>query len=176
MSFLDEFKPLLATVAPTLATAVGGPLAGIAVRTVAGAILGDDSASEGDVAAALRAAGPEDLVKLRKIDAEFKARIEEAGVKLEETAAKDRDSARRRQVAMNDWTPTVLGVLILLGFFGVLAAIMYVDLPDGSGPIVNILLGALAAMCTQVGNYFFGSSAGSKRKNEMIQQLKATAS
>lgn len=173
MSFLDDVKGVIGTVAPTIATALGGPLAGMATRAIAKELLGDEDAGDGDVSAAIQAAGPEDLVKLRRLDAEFAARMKEAGVKLEAIAAGDRDSARRRQVAMRDWTPSALGLTIILGFFGIMIGMMFVDLPAGSETVLNVLLGALGAMTVQVGNYFFGSSAGSARKNDTIEKLKA---
>jgi hypothetical protein len=36
---------------------------------------------------------------------------------------------------------------------------------------INILLGALTAMLIQVGNYFYGSSRGSAKKNDTIARL-----
>ncbi len=173
MSFLDDIGEVVGTVAPALATALGGPLAGMATRAIAGKLLGNADASEDELRAAIQTASPEDLVRLKEVEADFKVQLKNAGVKLEEIAAGDRDSARRRQVDMGDWTPTVLGLAIILGFFGILGAIMFVEVPTNAATIINILLGALAAMTAQVGNYFFGSSAGSARKNDTIEKLKA---
>ena len=56
----------------------------------------------------------------------------------------------------------------MLGFFGVLAAMLFTDFPPGAGDVLKLMIGALGAMTVQVGNYFFGSSVGSKRKTELM--------
>ena len=40
MDLLKAFGPLLGEIAPTLATALGGPLAGVATKTISDALLG----------------------------------------------------------------------------------------------------------------------------------------
>ena len=84
-------------------------------------------------------------------------------------AAGDRADARARQTAMDDWTPTVLGALIIIGFFVVLGAMVTRNLPPGAETEFSIMLGALAAMTAAVVNYFFGSSAGSKEKTRLMR-------
>jgi hypothetical protein len=170
-----NFKEIIATVAPALATALGGPLAGMATRAIAGELLGNPDAGINDVEMAIANASGPDLVKLKELDVRFKSDMAEAQVDLERIAADDRNSARERQVRMADWTPSVLGLAIILGFFGVLAWIFRFGLPDTGSEVLLIMVGALGAMTTQVGNYFFGSSTGSKSKDTIIASLKGGA-
>ncbi|WP_039017327.1 hypothetical protein [Halocynthiibacter namhaensis] len=165
-------KDIIATVAPTLATALGGPLAGVATRAIAAKILGKDDASFAEVEAAITGASGADLVRLKELEYEFKAQMEEADIKLESIAADDRNSARQRQVQMKDWTPSVLGLAIIIGFFGVLAYIFRFGLPAEGSEVLLIMMGALGTMTSQVGNFFFGSSSGSKSKDAVIADLK----
>ena len=69
---------------------------------------------------------------------------------------------------MNDWTPSVLGALVILGFFVVLGVMVAKKLPAGAETEFSIMLGALATMTAAVVNYFFGSSAGSREKTRLI--------
>ena len=163
---------LIATVAPMVATALGGPLAGVATRAIAGKLLGNEDASAEEVEAALAVATGTDLAKLKQLEYEFKAQMSDAGIEMEQIAAGDRDSARDRQVRMRDWTPSVLGAAIIIGFFGLLAYLIKYGLPPQGSEVLLIMVGALAAMTTQVGNYFFGSSTGSKNKDNIIADLK----
>lgn len=171
----DDVMDVVGAAAPLLATALVGPVGGVAVRAISQGLLGRDDGTEQEVLDAIRVATADDLIKLKGIEHEFALKMKEAGVTLERIASDDRDSARRRQASMRDWTPSFLGLAIIVGFFGVLVAIMFYDLPEGATEVFTVLLGALAALVTQVANYFFGSSAGSARKNEMIADLKSVA-
>lgn len=168
-----NWKALLATVAPTLATALGGPLAGIAARAITNKLAGRDPIGDTDVQQIITGATPADLSKLRESEREFLRDMAAAGVDLERIDAGDRDSARKRQIDIGDKAPTRLAVVVVTGFFLVLAAMMFVDIPEQAQQPLNILLGALTGLLLQVGNYFYGSSSGSARKNEMINAMMA---
>ncbi|MGR3433510.1 MAG: hypothetical protein ACU0CO_01275 [Shimia sp.] len=168
---IKRARDVLREVAPSLATALGGPLAGTAVSVIAGK-LGREGATLEELAPSIAAAKPDDLIALKELELEFAADMERAGIELARVEAGDRESARRRQTQMRDWTPTALGLAIILGFFGVLAFLFRVGLPAQGGEVLLILVGALSAMTTQVGNYFFGSSTGSKAKDDIISDLR----
>jgi hypothetical protein len=59
MDLLKTFGPLLGSVAPSIATALGGPLAGMATKALSQALLGNEDGSENDLQDALRMASPE---------------------------------------------------------------------------------------------------------------------
>ena len=169
-----DWKALVHRAAPALATALGGPLAGMAVRILGETLLGDSDATEDRVAAAVAAAKPEDLVRLRDADLAFRKHLTEAGIKLEEIAAADRADARKLAVITGDlWTPRVLALVVVGGFF---AAVVWV-LAGGavSDPTTATLVGAVvgyaSAKADQVVSFWFGSSAGSRAKTEALERL-----
>lgn len=164
-------KEIIRVVAPGLGQALGGPLGGLAAREIAGALLGDEAASMDDLAVAIEGAGSEQLAELAKLDREFAARMKELGIEKYRVDADDRASARQRQATMKDWTPAVLGALVVLGFFGLLVALMFLDIPTSSESIIKILVGVLGTVTVQVMNFFFGSSAGSSRKNDILAEI-----
>ena len=159
---------LIQQIAPTLATALGGPLAGMAVKTLSSALLGNPNGSEADVAEALTNATPEQLAKLKEIDATFKMRMKELDIDLERIAAGDRADARARETKTGDWTPKVLAFGITTGFFGILVWMFLHGMPTSGTEAMLIMLGALQTSYTGVIAYYFGSSAGSKAKNDML--------
>jgi H+/Cl- antiporter ClcA len=64
-----------------------------------------------------------------------------------------------------------LAGLITGAFFAFLFALIFVGVPEQNKDLLNITGGALiGAFTTGVIGYFFGSSAGSKEKNEMINK------
>jgi hypothetical protein len=168
MSLLDQFGPLLGQVAPTIATALGGPLAGVAVKTLSNVLLGHEGGSEDDVKAAMATASPDQLAALKKIDADFKVQMRELDIDLERIAAGDRDSARKMQVETKDWVPKLLAIVITVGFFGILVWMLVQGMPQTGTEALLMMLGALGTAWTGVVNFYYGSSAGSKAKNDLL--------
>ncbi len=164
------WKDIVGAVAPALATALGGPLAGTAVRALSSKLLGRADGSEEEVAQAVMQADPETLLKLKELDRDFAVQMRRLDVDLEKVAAGDRDSARRREIALRDTAPATLACVVVCGFFGVLGLLVFAEIPQAAQQPINLLLGALTAMLTQVGNYYFGSSAGSAHKNKLLEK------
>lgn len=168
-----DWKKIVGTVAPTLATALGGPLAGIAVKTIATQILGKPDATEEEVEAAVLGADPQTLIRLKELDHEFKTTMVNAGIKLEEIAAADRNSARQREIATGDvWTPRLLAAFVV-GLTIILEGyVMLNGLPNTVNEIiVGRILGTLDTASMMVLAYYFGSSASSRSKDETISTI-----
>jgi len=168
MDLLAKFGPLLAQVAPSIATALGGPLAGVAVKTLSGALFGHEDGTEEQVAEAMANASPEQLSAIKKIDADFKVRMKELDIDLERIAAGDRDSARQMNMANKDWVPKALAVFITFGFFGVLVWMLVFGLPKTGTEALLMMIGSLGTAFGGIVQFHFGSSAGSKEKNNLL--------
>lgn len=165
---LSKIGGLLAQVAPTVATALGGPLAGLAVKTLSEALLGHPDANESDVSAALMSATPEQLQKLKETDATFKLKMKELDIDLEKISAGDRDSARNMQIRTNDWIPRAMAIMVTFGFFGILAWLLVRGVPPSGSETLIYMLGALGTAWTGIVQFYFGSSAGSKAKTDAM--------
>jgi hypothetical protein len=159
---LDSLVSILKTAAPALATAVAGPAGGMAVKLIADKLGIEDSTIEG-VTAALQG-NPELQLKLREID-----------IKELEVHAKDRDSARNREmaIAVSENAPTINKIVTPLLALGVVSLsfvlftiLIFVDVKENAKDILIYILGVLSAAVTQILSYYFGSSQGSKDKSE----------
>ena len=117
MDLLKTFGPLIGSVAPTLATALGGPLAGVAVKALSEVLLGHPDGNDSDIATALSTATPEQLASVKKVDADFKVQMRSLDIDLERIAVDDRKSARDMQKETKDWLPRVLAIGVTFGFF-----------------------------------------------------------
>ena len=166
-----NWKSIVGTVAPSIATALGGPLSGMAVGYLAKALLGKEAASESEVASAVAAQDPDVLLKLKMAENEFQIKLAEVGLGLEQIKAKDRDSARQREILLRDSMPKILAVTVTLGFFAMLGTMAFVDLPGANRDLLNVMLGALGAAWTSIVAYFFGSSSGSAEKTKILGQV-----
>lgn len=169
---MESILNLVRTVAPSLASAVGGPLAGMAVRTISDALLGKPDGTEAELAEAAARATPEQLLALKKAEHDFAVKMRELDIDLERIANADRDSARNREVKTKDWTPRVLAALITVGYFGALFYMLRNGLPQhGGSEAMLVMLGTLGTAWGGVVAYYFGSSAGSKEKTEAMNRM-----
>ena len=93
MKLGGALKGLLGTVGPSLASAVGGPLAGSAVAMIAEKL----GVKNDPVAVEKRLANPtpEDLVELKALDVELEAKMAEAGIALARLENEDRQDSRQ---------------------------------------------------------------------------------
>lgn len=171
-----DWKGALGNLAPMLATALGGPLAGGAVAAITRALgLGED-ASDAEIATRLATASPDTLLQLKKAEQDFAARMAEMGFKsetdLEKIAADDRADARHREIERQDWTPRILAYLVTAGFFGMLSVMVFAAIPAASKEPLYILLGSLGTAWTSIISYYFGSTAGGQKKSELLAKTK----
>lgn len=167
----DELLSIVRTVAPGIATILGGPLAGLATRALSETLLGKPDASAKDIETALLGASPETMLKLKEAGNNFDLEMERLGVDYAKIEADDRKDARALNRGAKDKTPAVLGVLCFIGFFGILAALMFVEIPAASRGALTVMLGSLGTIVVQVANYYWGSSKSSAQKNETIAGL-----
>lgn len=168
---MDKLLDLVRTVAPSIASAVGGPLAGMATKAISEALLGKPDGTEQELLQAVDRATPEQLLALKKAEQDFAVQMRELDIDLERIAVADRDSARSREVKTKDWTPKALAGLITVGYFGALFYMLRNGLPQhGGSEAMLVMLGTLGTAWGGVVAYYFGSSAGSRAKDEIMRQ------
>ena len=160
---MNELLGLLKGLAPAVATAVGGPLGGLAVTAIANKFgVADDIEA---VAKAI-AGDPEAATKLAELD-----------LRQFELENQDRDSARHMQeTALNQedkfakhfiyWFAWFWSVGSMAYFF----AITFGQVPASGKDFGNIILGFLlgTAVATII-SFFYGSSKSSKDKTDALK-------
>jgi len=154
----------LAKLVPTIATCLGGPLAGLAVTAVSKALGIDEDKVQNVIDNGKLNA--EQIASLKQAEIELQQQAQELGLNFEQLAVQDRASARDLQKETKSFIPPVLSVLVTLGFFGILAGLM-------SGKIMTsdalmLMLGSLGTAWTGIIAFYFGSSASSQAKDQMI--------
>jgi hypothetical protein len=158
----------LSGLAPTLASALGGPLFGVAVAGLT-KILGIDGGTVADVTKAISdgRVTPEQVAEIRKLELQYQADEKERGFRYSELEFKDRDSARQMQIVTHSSTPTVLTYMVTVGFFGILGW-MLADPHVIDSPPLMIMLGSLGTAWTGCISYWFGTTQGSQNKDKML--------
>jgi uncharacterized protein (DUF697 family) len=168
---MEQLLNLVRTVAPSIATAVGGPLAGMATRAISEALLGKPDGTEAELLDAAKSATPEQLLALKKAEQDFAVRMKELEIDLERIDAADRGSARERETKTGDLTPRLLAGAVTFGFFGVLSWMIAFGLPANGGEAMLVMLGTLGTAWGAIISYYFGSSAGSREKTQQLNQV-----
>lgn len=165
---MDDWKSLLRAVAPVLGSALGGPLGGAAASVIAGKLgLSDATVESVTKVISGYSLTPDQIIALKGADKDFQRFLEENKIKLEEIAAADRGNARDLLKATNSKVPAALTFLITGGFFGVLGAMFaYPDVKDS--PPLMIMLGSLGTAWTGACAFWFGTTAGSKAKTDLL--------
>lgn len=160
---------LLKGLAPTLASALLGPLGGIAVAAI-GKIIGVDNATVATVTEAFNDGKltPEHLAEIKKLELQYQNDEKERGFKYADLEFKDRDSARQMQISTQSNTPTVLTYMVTAGFFGILGWMMHDNSVVDSPPIM-IMLGSLGTAWTGCISFWFGTTQGSQNKDRMLR-------
>ena len=163
-------KDLLMKLAPTVASALLGPLGGIAVAGLT-KILGIDGGTVADVTKAISdgRVTPEQVAEIRKLEMQYQAEEKERGFKYSELEFKERDSARQMQISTNSSTPTVLTYMITTGFFAILGLMLYDETVVNSPPLL-IMLGSLGTAWTGCVSYWFGTTSNSMAKTSLLAQ------
>ena len=162
LSFLKQ-------IVPTIATALGGPLAGVAAGFIADK-LGVSDKTISNVSDVIQKAtqSPETLLELKKIDTELQKYFAGLEIDVFKLEVADRADARNREVQLKDWVPSVLGISIVTGFFLVLAWIIVKGIPVENENAFMFLLGSLSTMTSSVMGYYFGSTKGSADKTAVM--------
>jgi hypothetical protein len=169
---MASWKEIVRSIAPTLGTALGGPMAGAATKFIADKMLEKENASQEEIQEAIIGASPEQLVKLREIDNQFKLQMKSLEIDVYELEYKDRDSARKL-FEVNILPQITLSTVFVLGYFGVLYFLMHSGIDDSSminNPVFTTILGVLTAAIPQILGFWFGSSLGSKQKTERMNE------
>lgn len=160
----------LEKIAPTIATALLGPLGGVAVSAL-GNLFGVSEPTQQKIADAIQSGQitPDQLSKLKELELQYQNEEKERGFKYAELAVKDVDSARNREIQTKDNTNKILAFTIVGAFIAMVGATL-LGYAKVESVLAGTLVGYLSAKAEQVLAYYFGSNRDSHRKTELLAQ------
>jgi hypothetical protein len=169
----SKAKTALVQIAPWIAGTLGSPVAGVAVKALCDVFNLSGNASSSDVVAALSGATPEQLATLKDAELKHQEFMQQIGYKaltdLEATAAADRDSARKMQIAAPSNVPAALTILLTVGML-VIVGVMMAGVKIQDNPIAMMLFGSLTTGWTTSLSYWLGTTRGSGNKDALLAQ------
>lgn len=177
-----DLKDFVRKVAPTVATALGGPLAGGVVTGLSQIFLGTADGTVSDIAA-VAANGQltgEQITELKKLELTLKAEESERGFRYadlefrtEQLFLADVQSAREREIAVKDNMPQIITAVAFAVYVMEFIFFASGNMPSDEftkalitrafGTVDGILLGCVA--------YFIGSSRGSKNSGDALRRI-----
>lgn len=153
-------------IAPSIATALGGPLAGLAVTAISKAL----GINEKDVQKTIEIGklSAEQMMLLKQAELELQAKAQELGLNFEKLATDDRKSAREMQISTKSFVPAILAIGVTVGFFAILVGLMTDNVTKSDALL--LMLGSLGTAWTAIVSFYFGSSAHSEKQTEMLHR------
>lgn len=171
---MDWLKQL----APTVATALLGPLGGVAISAI-GSILGVDAPTQDKIAKAIQSGQmtPEQVSQIKALELQYQNEEKERGFRYAELGFKDVDSARGR----DSWfikggqhnyradTMFVLAVLVTCG----LVWVVWKDpnINEYVKGIFTLVLGRFLGYLDNIYNFEFGTTRSSQVKDNTINNM-----
>ncbi len=159
-----SWKSTLVAIAPTLASAFGGPLAGTATKFMTDKFLLDSDDSIEDF---VLNATPEQLASIKQSDQEFKIEMEKLGVDVFKLEVADKDSARKHNADSN--MPAILSISLTVFIVGIVCALFYTEPPAGAREVLFMLLGVVIKEWSNSMHYWYGTTRSSSDKTKLLK-------
>jgi hypothetical protein len=184
-----DWKAVLEKIAPTAATLLGGPFAGLAVGAVESALgvgnqdstvptsgIPSTTADRVSTIQKILSTGQlsgDQIVALKSAEIQLQQHLADNNIQLEQLAVTDTVSARQRETDLaksgaKDNTNKVLAYALTIGFFADLILLSYHEIPPASHDVLLIMIGSLGTAWAGMVHYYYGSSPSSKTKDDTI--------
>ena len=148
------FKNIIGAVAPTLGTAIGGPMGGMAANMIAD-VLGVPN-DQKSIETAIQNATPEQMLELKKAEQAFEVQMKELDVDVFELEVADKQNAR--SIFSKDWTARIIGLFTIAGFLGYIFLVTLQPPEQNSEALINLVLGYLGGLASAIISFYFGAS------------------
>ena len=159
---------VIKTVAPTVAAALGSPLAGAATKMII------DSLGVDNEEMAIQAIGqdPNALLKLKTAELDLKKFMRDADIREDEVFLADRQDARDLAKKLGSVAPQ-LSIVVALTFMtaGVIYALFTFEPPESTENILFMVLGQLMTAWAASIHFFVGTTKSSSEKTSHMRAL-----
>lgn len=179
---LADVKDFVRKIAPTVATAIGGPLAGGIVASLSQILLGKPDATEAEMAGAI-ANGQltgEQIIQLKQLEATLKQQEQEMGFRYadlefqhEKLIIDDIQNARAREIAVKDNMPQIIMGIAFVLYVVQIALFYFGQMPEEefTRALVVRAFGTIDGVLLTCVAYFVGSSRGSKNSGDTTRRI-----
>lgn len=175
-----DWKQVIGKLAPTVASALLGPLAGGAVAAI-GEIFGISEPTQEKIQSLIESGQMtgEQIAALKMLELRLKAEEQERGFRYADLEVRDRESARERDAKLalagkrNVRADLMAGLAVLMICAMVWLVWKDPTLPDDIKGIVTLVLGRFLGYLDNIYNYEFGATRISARQTELLAKAPA---
>ena len=160
MSKFGILKNVIGAVAPTIGSALAGPL-GEQAASVISSVLGCDPEPK-KIQQAIQSATPEQMLELKRAEKEFEVQMKELEVDVFALETADVQDARSK--FSRDWTARIMGTAVVGGFMGYIFLVTIQPPEQNSEALINLVLGYLGGLASAVISFYFGASHSSDKE------------
>jgi hypothetical protein len=158
----------LTQIAPGIATALGGPLAGLAVTAISKALNIDEKDVQSTIEQGKLSA--DQLSSLKQAEIELQSKAQELGLNFKKLATDDRKSAREMQVSTKSFVPALLSILVVCAWAIIQYFLLTHVIAQEMRELVARVLGTLDGALMLVLSFYFGGSSDSQDKDAMLHR------
>lgn len=170
-----DWKAIVRTVAPAMATAVGTPAAGAIVAMLSNAIFGNGDATQEQLATVIQGGNlsPDQLAAITKADNDFKLEMQKLQNDLVRMDYADVADARARQIATKDHIPEIILGMAFAAYLAQMLLFYFGKMPvdEFTRALVVRAFGTIDGIVLTCVAYFVGSSRGSKTSGDSIRKI-----
>lgn len=182
MDWSEIGKSIIKLGAPLLGTVIAGP-AGGAMGALIASTFGANPEDPQDVINKM-SGDPDAAIKLIQIQSDNKVelgklaiqklRIEQDAKELSFRDVKDarKQAANELELGKKDPMRNVMAFLVTITFVSMIGLFVFVKIDMSVKEILILLMGSLATQFADIVRFYFGSSAGSKKKDDIIRSQK----
>ncbi len=172
----DKIKGIIGAVAPAVASVIGTPIAGVAIKGLCDILGLKATAKPSEIETALKNASADVWLQLKKLESDTEIELKRLDIDQSKIDQMEMESARDREVKLaetgnRDYTPMLLALVIVIGFFGLLVTLIFIDISQTAKDTIDVMLGALAGGFITMLNYYYGSSRSSNDKNKILDRI-----
>lgn len=175
---MSDWLSVIKALAPTVATAMGSPVAGMVIAGL-GELLGLTDATSEKIQAVIESGQltPEQISAIKQLEMKLKAEEQERGFRFEELAFKSQAGARDRDVEIvkakgRNWRADAMFALAV----AVIVMLVYLIWKDPNineymKGVVTLVLGRFLGYLDNIYSFEFGTTRGSQNKDSTINAL-----
>ena len=175
-----EWKQIIGKLAPTVASALLGPLAGGAVAAL-GEIFGISEPTQDKIQSLIESGQMtgEQVAAIKMLEMKLKAEEDERGFRYAELEVRDRESARDRDAKLGQAGKRNYraDAMFILSVMVVVALVLLVwkdtTLDEYFKGIITLVLGRFLGYLDNIFNFEFGTTRGSALKTELLAKAPA---